>query len=129
MDKIRDFDKKAETIPETKEVSQVEEVGISGAKIVLETLSDDEKLLDEAFFSMENLNNAANSFLGRKAALKRIGIEKAGKKVYFFFAKDSEALRPIENIELPDVFTDKEKLSIEGFRQTLLKTMIQIGGI
>ena len=72
MDKIRDFDKKAETIPETKEVSQVEEVGISGAKIVLETLSDDEKLLDEAFFSMENLNNAANSFLGRKAALKRI---------------------------------------------------------
>ena len=99
-----------------------------GAKIVIEVLDNEGKLMDEALFMSKNVEIAVSDYLKKDVPMKRIGIEKDGVRTYFYTGK--KGAMSIPNISSKDraSWTSEQKEYFESIEQEFNKTMIKIGG-
>ena len=103
-------------------------VDFMGAKIVVEVLDEAGRICDEALFSSENVNIAVSDYLGKDVPGKRIGIERAGVRTYFFTGKTGAMSIPAITSDIRNAWNDEDKAFFEKVEQKLNKTMIRIGG-
>lgn len=103
-------------------------VDFMGAKVVVEVLDEAGRVSDEALFSSENVNIAVSDYLGKDVPGKRIGIERAGVRTYFFTGKTGAMSIPAITSDIRNAWNDEDRAFFEKVEQKLNKTMIRIGG-
>ncbi len=103
-------------------------VDFMGAKVVVEVLDEAGRVSDEALFSPDNVNIAVSDYLGKDVPGKRIGIERAGVRTYFFTGKTGAMSIPAITSDIRNAWNDEDRAFFEKVEQKLNKTMIRIGG-
>ena len=124
---IRYFNGKEEEVVDSEGFDD-DPVDFTGAKIVVEVLDEAGRVSDEALFSSENVNIAVSDYLGKDVPGKRIGIERAGVRTYFFTGKTGAMSIPAITSDIRNAWNDEDRAFFEKVEQKLNKTMIRIGG-
>lgn len=124
---IRYFNGKEEEVVDSEGFDDDPE-DFMGAKIVVEVLDEAGRVSDEALFSSENVNIAVSDYLGKDVPGKRIGIERAGVRTYFFTGKTGTMSIPAITSDIRNAWNDEDRAFFEKVEQKLNKTMIRIGG-
>ena len=124
---IRYFNGKEEEVVDSEGFDD-DPVDFMGAKVVVEVLDEAGRVSDEALFSSENMNIAVSDYLGKDVPGKRIGIERAGVRTYFFTGKTGAMSIPFITSDIRNAWNDEDRAFFEKVEQKLNKTMIRIGG-
>ncbi len=127
LEGIRYFNGKEEEVVDSEGFDD-DPVDFTGAKIVVEVLDEAGRVSDEALFSSENVNIAVSDYLGKDVPGKRIGIERAGVRTYFFTGKTGAMSIPAITSDIRNAWNDEDSAFFEKVEQKLNKTMIRIGG-
>ena len=127
LEGIRYFNGKEEEVVDSEGFDD-DPVDFTGAKIVVEVLDEAGRVSDEALFSSENVNIAVSDYLGKDVPGKRIGIERAGVRTYFFTGKTGAMSIPAITSDIRNAWNDEDRAFFEKVEQKLNKTMIRIGG-
>lgn len=123
QDSIRYFYGKA------KEVEKIEEepVDFMGAKIIIQFLEQG-KIVDEAIFAAENLEQAVRDYLTRDAETKRIGIDRAGEQTFVFACKKGCVSLPVLNRNMKETWSEADREYFEKIEQGIALKILKLGG-
>ena len=112
-----------------EEAEDIEELPIDflGAKVIIQFLKD-EKVVDEASFTSENLEQAVYDYLARKAEVKKIGIDRNGERVFLFTCKNGSISMPVINRKMKENWSEADRDYYEVVEEKIANKILKLGG-
>jgi len=112
-----------------EEAEDIEELPIDflGAKVIIQFLKD-EKVVDEASFTSENLEQAVYDYLARKAEVKKIGIDRNGERVFLFTCKNGRISMPVINRKMKENWSEADRNYYEAVEEKIANKILKLGG-
>ena len=98
-----------------------------GAKVIIQFLRD-EKVVDEASFTSENLEQAVYDYLTRKAEVKKIAIDRNGERVFLFTCKNGSISMPVINRKMKENWSEADRDYYEAVEEKIANKILKLGG-
>ena len=102
-------------------------VDFLGAKVIIQFLKE-EKVVDEALFTPENLEQAVYDYLTRKAEVKKIGIERNGERNFLFICRNGSVSMPVINRKMKENWKEADRDYYEAVEEKIANKILKLGG-
>lgn len=111
-----------------EEAEDIEETPVDflGAKVIIQFLKE-EKVIDEALFTSENLEQAVYDYLTRKAEVKKIGIDRNGERVFLFICRNGSVSIPVINRKMKENWKETDRDYYEAVEEKIANKILKLG--
>ena len=112
-----------------EEAENIEETPVDflGAKVIIQFLKE-EKVIDEALFTSQHLEQAVYDYLTRKAEVKKIGIDRNGERVFLFICRNGSVSIPVINRKIKENWKEADRDYYEAVEEKIANKILKLGG-